>query len=325
MTPPQDVGMRFDLPFCLHLQDGFYDLAQGSRTFRIETRKAWRNSQDCSDDDSVAEQRRHFAEGSYTTGQMGESFEEAQQVVGTNMEMVDDPHGRFRYTRVVVWLKHSNPDKIVPEGLLREALEAVNRLVDVFRFISGEAHLPPVAPEDVEYAEIVVPRTGTRFYAGLFGKGITNAVINESRAVHERVREMLASGEEVPLDAELRLAARRLLGQGLWRQAVVDAVSSLEVFLGAELRTLVDACKISEDEFDALMNQPPTERLKAPLRDAVGCSPVDRPSLWRSWIQANKVRRRVVHQGLKTSEREATKVVETVEELVTYVQEHRAG
>ena len=317
--------MRFDLPFCIHLQNGHYDVVLGQKTYRIETRKAWRNSKDCSDDDSVAEKRLHFREASYESGSMGVSFQEAQHVTGTNMEMVEDPRGRFRYTQVVVWLKHPNPDKIVPEGLLPEALDAVNRLVDVFRLASGEAYLPPVGVEDVEYAEVAVPDTGARLYSGLFGKGMTSAVINESRAVHERVRGMLLSGEEVPLDAELRLAARRLLGQNLWRQAIVEAISSLEVFLGATLHRLVDANKMTEDEFEALMNQSPTHRLKTPLRDAVGCSPADRPSLWRAWIQTNKTRRRVVHQGLRATEQEATKVVETVEAIVAYVTENRTS
>ena len=60
---------------------------------------------------------------------MGVSFQEAMDVTGTNMEMVEDPRGRFRHTQVVAWLRHPNPDKIAPEKLLHEALDAVNRLV----------------------------------------------------------------------------------------------------------------------------------------------------------------------------------------------------
>src|SRR6266498_1341723 len=45
---------RLDLPFCNHPQNTTRTWFSG-RSYRIETRKAWRNSKDCSDDDSVAE------------------------------------------------------------------------------------------------------------------------------------------------------------------------------------------------------------------------------------------------------------------------------
>ncbi len=63
--------------------------------------------------------------------------------------------------------------------------------------------------------------------------------------------------------------------------------------------------------------------MKAALRNAAGCRRVDRPSLWRDWIQANKIRRKVVHQGAKASGKEATKVVDTIEAFVAYADENR--
>lgn len=323
MTTKRDAVLRFDLPFCIHLKNDTYQVILGKRRFRIETQKAWRNSKECSDDDSVGVEKAHFQEASYEMGPVGQSFEEAKSFVGTNMEGIDDPHGRFRYTKVAVWLEHPNPDKVDAEKLLPEALAAVERLVDVYRYVSDSPYLPQVGVEDIDYAEVFVPDSGRVLYATLFGKGIQNAVINESRAVHERVMEMLATEEEVPLDDELRLATRRLLGEGLWRQAVVEAVSSLDVFLAATFQgQRVDQRTMTEDEFEDLMSKPITHRMKEPLRETLGCSPLDRPSLWRDWIQSNKTRRRVVHAGAQATEKDATKVVETIEGLVAYMREN---
>jgi|tagenome__1003787_1003787.scaffolds.fasta_scaffold20938818_3 hypothetical protein len=326
MTTKRDAVLRFDLPFCIHLKNDTYQVILGKRRFRIQTQKAWRNSKDCSDDDSVGAEKSLFQEASYEMGPMGQTFEEAKAFVGTNIERIDDPHGRFRYTKAAVWLEHPNPDKADAAKLLPEALSAVNRLVDVYRFVSDSPYLPHVGVEDIDYAEVFVPDSGRVLYATLFGKGIQNAVINESGAVHERVMEMLATGEDVPLGDELRLATRRLLGEGLWRQAVVEAVSSLDVFLAATFQgERVEQGTMAEDQFEDLMSKPITHRMKEPLRDTLGCSPVDRPSLWRDWIQSNKTRRKVVHAGAQITEKEATKVVETIEALVAYMREHGAA
>src|SRR4051812_3085567 len=110
MTAKRNVVLRFDLPFCIHLQNDTYQVTLGRDRVRIETQKAWRNSKDCSDDDSVGPEKSLFQEASYEMGPVGHTFEEAKAFVGTNVEGIEDPHGRFRYTKVAVWLEHPNPD-----------------------------------------------------------------------------------------------------------------------------------------------------------------------------------------------------------------------
>lgn len=319
MATRHNVGLRFDLPFCIYLKNGSYDISSGKRPMSVITRKVWRSPHTGSDEDSVAEHRRYFEDGSYTSGPMGQDPDASRAGVGHNVEMLDDPHGRFRFTRVEVWLEHPNPHRAKAERLLAEALTAINRLVDVYRYVADAPYLPPVVLTDVDFVEIVVPNTGEIRYASIAGKGWRLGVLNESQAVHVRVREMLASREEVPLYEELRLAARRLLGENLWRQAVVESVSCLDAYLGAIFRAAVGAGTINEEEFERIMNVPPSDRMKAPLREQVGRSPADRPSLWRDWLQANRIRRRVVHQGARAGETDARKVVETVEAIIAYV------
>lgn len=324
MVTQRELALRFDLPFCIYLRNGPYDVRLGKRTVRIITRKTWRAPHIGSAEDSIAEQRMYFQDGSYTSGLMGQDPDAAKAGTGQNVELVDDPLGRFRFTRVEVWLKHPNPVKARTDQLLGEALTAVNRLVDVFRYAADAAYLPPVVVNDIDFVEVVVPDTGLVSYTSIAGKGWRLGVVNESRAVHEKVHEMLESGEEIPLHEELRLAARRLLGENLWRQAVVESVSSLDAYLGMIFRRHVSQAQMSEDEFDRIMSEPPSDRMKNPLRDATGCSPVDRPSLWNNWVQANKVRRKVVHQGARAAEKDAGKVVEAVEALVAYVENERS-
>jgi HEPN domain-containing protein len=54
------------------------------------------------------------------------------------------------------------------------------------------------------------------------------------------------------------------------------------------------------------------------------CSPTDRPSLWSDWLRANKIRRNVVHEGARATERDARRVVETVEAVIQFVEKNRS-
>ena len=59
------LGVRFDLPFCLHLQNSTYVVMVDGVPIEVETEKVWRNSQDSSPDDSVSEDRVVFPSGKH--------------------------------------------------------------------------------------------------------------------------------------------------------------------------------------------------------------------------------------------------------------------
>jgi hypothetical protein len=143
MATQHVVGLRFDLPFCIYLRNGPHDVLVGKRTVRVVTQKLWRAPHTGSDEDIVSEQRMYFKDGSNKSGLVGRDPEAAKAGIGQNVEMLDDPRGRFRFTRVEVWLRHPNPSRAKTDQLLSEALTAVNRLVDVYRFVADTPYLPP--------------------------------------------------------------------------------------------------------------------------------------------------------------------------------------
>jgi hypothetical protein len=170
MVTRHNVGLRFDLPFCIYLKNGSYDISIGKRTTRVIARKVWRSPHTGSDEDSVAEQTMYFKDGSYTSGPMGKDPDAARAGVGHNVEMLDDPRGRFRFTRVEVWLEHPNPNRAKAERMLAEALGAINRLMDVYRFVADAPYVPPVVLTDIDFFEVVVPSTGEIRYASIAGE-----------------------------------------------------------------------------------------------------------------------------------------------------------
>jgi len=208
--------------------------------------------------------------------------------------------------------------------LVDELLPVVNRFVDVYRYVADRAYLPPVQLTDIEQVQVLRPRTGEGQYVFLFGRGYEHGLINENRSIHERVIGMLVSGEQVPLAAELLFAARRLLLEGAWRQAVIEAVAAIEVTVeGLLRRALVVNEGLSEQEFAEFMRAAGgslSDRMKAPMRRAIKWSPTSQGDLWNRWIAVNKVRRVVVHQGGPATKEQAEEAVAVSSELIRKIE-----
>lgn len=312
------VLIRFDLPFCVHLNDGIWNVRIDESVYRVQTWKRWRDSPESSTEDTVAEQRRYFSQSTVTTGEIGGDPSSATKMSGVDVEMRADRHGRYRFSRCAVELRHpTEPSGEDIDEVLDEALRIVNRLVDVFRYSTNRAYLPPLQRDDIDFAEIIIPDSGRGFFhSNLHGVGA--ALINEPAWVHEKVRELLAKGAGVPLHAELLLTARRMLAEGSYRQAVVEAVTSLDVLIDELLDEALRREMIDADRYDESSNMVLSDRMKAPVREAVGKSPVEDDDIWRDWIAANKVRREAVHGGRTVTKEEAFAVVRAVAQIRTF-------
>lgn len=314
------IAVRLELPYCLYLEDGTYVVRIDGTPVQIDTRKMWRNSQDSSDDDTVADQTRYFTEGHLIGAPIG--GDETTGIVGKNVEFAGDRTGYFRYTRMVVGLTYpaDTPPQEKGSRIAHLAVAAANALIDTYRYISGRAYLPRLRVADLRFMEIRYPLTGEIEYVGLFSRGLRIAVVNDGLAVHEDVRRMAEAGENVPIHADLLLAAIRAVWETDYRLAVIEAVAALEVFVDKQLySSLVDSGDMTEEEFDHFMyedGQVISDRMKKPIRRIGLDSPADDQALWQRWLGANGIRRNVVHAGHQVSEDEAKTVVRVVQELL---------
>lgn len=318
--PVVPVVVQIDFPFCLHIQDGTYVVDLEGVPVEIQTRKRWRNSQDCSNDDSVDENRKYFPKGVLVGGEVGGDAAAAQQIVGTNLEFAGDRNGYFRYTEAVVGLTYPADEESTASEIAASAVTAANRLIDAYRYVTGAAYLPRLRVRDLLYVQTGNPLTGDMTFAMLFRDGLQIAVVNESAEVHEKLRSMVAAGESVPIHADLILAAVRALWENDFRLAVVEGVGALDVYVMGVLEgELVGTGSLSGAQFDLLIReegQNLTQLMKKPLRLALGVSPADDTGLWNAWLEANRIRREVTHEGRYPVESEARHVVRTAQRLL---------
>lgn len=314
------IAVRFALPFCLYIQDGTYVVQVDGTPIQIDTQKMWRNSEDASDDDTVADETRYFTEGYLIGPPIG--GDETTSLVGKNMEFAGDRTGYFRYTRMVIGLTY--PADTPPQekgGLIAQrAVAAANALIDAYRYASGRAYLPRLRIADLRFMEIQYPLTGEFEYVGLFNRGLRIAVVNDGQTIQDQVRQMAESGERVPIHADLLMASIRAVWETDYRLAVIEAVSALEVFVDNRLySSLVDSGDMTEEEFDEFMyddGQVLSDRMKKPIRRIGLTSPADNQALWQRWLAANGLRRNVVHAGYQVTAEEAKTVVQAVQDLL---------
>jgi hypothetical protein len=326
---PDPILLTLNIPFCIHLQNSIYPVALNGQVFQVRTEKGWRNSTNGSSDDSVSDEPTRFETGHMISPPIGAGAITSGHT-GTNIEIKDDPHGRYRFSRLTIRLDQlEEADRNDVPKLAERVLPIVNRFVNVYRYITGRAYLPPIQINDIEYVEVYRPQTGEGQYVFLFGRGYENALINEPRAVHDRVRAMLLTEDLVPLHADLVLNARRLLAQGIWRQAVIECIVALEVLVDRLLRRhLVERQGLSESDFEAFLDKEGrslSDRMKKPLRRAINWSPATNPKLWARWLAVNEVRRHIVHQGSGASLDQAIEAIAATSDLIALIEEAEAS
>lgn len=282
----ESVVVLLSLPYCLYLADSVYSVVVDGSQANLELRKEWRRPKET-----------------------------------TDAEILNDPTGKYRFTvaRVALAVQPgSDPSE--------QVLEIVNRLVDVYRFTSGRAYLRPLVMHDLDRLDVERPSSGTADIVFSFGGGLAAARPDESPEVHQRVRAFLESGERVPLHAEIIFSAKRLILARSYRTAVVEAVTSLDVFVENFLwECLVQRNGIPANEFEELMRQDQnvSDRMKEPLERAVGWRVSQDGQLWNKWLETNNVRRGAAHKGAAVTRDEAEGAVDVVERIISAIEARR--
>jgi hypothetical protein len=313
------LALRFDLPFCIYLPDATYDVRMGAQVVQVHLEKRWREGFTGTGDVEPAETVRFSEEGHIIAEDIARSF--PPQEGGENVEFDADPTGQARYTQCTVAVSVPGDDSTdIVDVLERHALPVANRVVEVYRDVSGRDYIPTVHLHDVDFVAALHPVTGQQEFIRLFERRpLRLAIASEAADVIEEVTTQLESGEPVPLHRVLLADVRRDFDDGRYRQAVVGVVVALEALVSAVLRSKLD---LPGGEIDELIDQNPVgDLMKKPMEEAVGWRPSSDNELWHGWIAANGVRRRVVHYGEQVQRVTADEAIASVNALMDGIAE----
>ena len=334
------VKVTFDLPFCIYLEDGMYEVSRGNWLASVQLERI---------------------EQEHIDPRLG--------IDTASTDLVRDRHGLLRYSRVVIEMPGTmvieeatrirvNAGEIeVDDGVVtlnleqddlleyhdvarQEALNVINRLIEVFRQITDSFHLKRIPMAEIFQSdtmwyhddELIV---GTHHSS--FGNGMTLGITGVTPQTLDTLRGRLKSGEEVALPFELFMDAKDRLHRGEYRLAVVDARTALEVWVDKILlvyfqiqeTSLESACQIldvrsgrAENLEDALQQAAINRKLGNALSIAV---PMDLhngyPKLWQLWLVAKDLREQGVHQGQEIDRTRAIDAVNTMGEIMGITRE----
>lgn len=250
-------------------------------------------------------------------------------------EMWRDRRGRFRYSSAMVYMPYSDaagPDldrmmDFMPEQrYLFYALEYVNRLLRVYRLVTGDYYIPLLATEDIgHYLGIGIADTQREPVQGKWmPKGVGEPEVNllpDKRPEEvSKIKEMLRTEAPISDEEELLMSARDLLDTGSPRLAVVEAQTAFEVVVSRSVARYYRQRGYSNEEIakklDCGFANLIADHLNAKIKPfAEGMPEHDN---WHT--ETYKVRCDLVHgERLEVTEKEAEKAIRRVEEALQYL------
>jgi hypothetical protein len=247
---------------------------------------------------------------------------------GTNVEIMKDTHGIFRYTQVgvffdsaIVGIDGEDSDEQVQtalEAAKKRGTDIVNYLLDVYRYVTGAEHverLPAITANRVYFADHNLLSEGISI-----GNGLGSAIVNRSGREIQRIKEMLRDGTEPPRYALLLQSSRAALSRGQDVLAVVVAFQALEILLEGKLRESYGRQGLSDGDITDKLKQyyKTKDRLTVLCREATGGRSVaDDAAFWGLWLtQCNRKRNGVVHRNETLTGQEALRVLELCDQCV---------
>ena len=330
-----DTLVQMSLPYCLHLPNGSaleVHLPDSGFSALVTLHKVWTlKAAGSSEADFFHDTRSTFFKNNSVKGPkypIDPTLGWEQAYTGVNIEKLRDTNGVFRYTAVLIelntgvtaeQLEQTTGDATVRE-VTSKALDVVNRVLDVYRYVVRASHIERVGRPNVHNVYFTKENVGFYIMSAL-DSGVGSAMMNQSRAVGSQIRHMLDSGELPPFPELLQLDAEGSLERRAYTLAVVKSFQALEIFVENFLLGRYQALGLTEQEALRVLEVRwrTKERLKDLMRDTTGHSASEVP-WWQEWsAHYEKVRNEVIHRGKEPSEDEAKRVVHLNTDLMTWV------
>lgn len=331
--------VEMNLPYTLHLPTGMlFPIAdqQGVPRGLLQTRKIWTDlANGSSDVEAIADdQLLYYGPALPATPHVPQDpvLGPWPRFTGQNVELGNDTHGVFRYTRVRLLFdtEHAGVDgagggeavelarNVAVATAASTAAEFANHILDLYRYVTGEDHverLPRHLVTRVYFADANIVYESV----GLEG-GVGSAIINRSRREIDRFATMLAAGEQPAPHTLLVQSARSALDRGQLLLGVVVAFQAQEMVIEAGIRTGLQRQGVSDEDITARLKGrlSTKDRLTTLSREALnGRSVADDNQFWNTWLQdCNRRRNDIVHRGLPVTEVQARRVVALCEDCI---------
>lgn len=283
------------IPYPLIWEEGNFSIRVGVDVFDVHFKRQSRQSEDHTREYSVAKANR--------------------------VEIRYDRLGRVAFTSVDILFPRlvANQDE---HELRRMVLAVLNRLIEVYRFTTGEYYLESIPMHELrEYDTSIIKEDGSKApemaHSGTFGYGLTLA---RYAPIPDMSRQLLLTGAEVPVPDLLLLNARREYLLEDYRIAVVQAETAFEALVDEVVSHYYRATGRSDAEVDVILNN---TGLKNLLKDHIPkcCTNAfvgtQEYTTWESDLYS--LRNAVVHRGASVDAAVVNKAIDAGEKAMKWI------
>ncbi|MGB2841531.1 MAG: hypothetical protein WBC40_03495 [Halobacteriota archaeon] len=353
-----DVEVLFYLPFCLYLNDGTYSLTLNKDIEAdVSLKKVRQKPCDMRLEINILSKGEIDGDAYYEVTSMidGESYsikgsnlkkEETGYEIHVirykngrarlcllpfyyNCELDKDERGFFRLTQVTITIRQIERYEFDEEiKYFDTALKIINRLIDVYRYVTKEYHIKKITEEDVMAYSIniigPIDITGPRSL-GYFQNGVIPLREDISPKEHLEIKRLLKDNEQIPISDLLLLDAKNFIRLGDYRRTIIESIIAIEPciekFVGQKLAERGVSKKHREDFFN---NVTLSSQIKGLLKLLVKPEELDY-QLIEDLATTNKLRNKIVHENVNVvnvSKLNAEKAINCTERIISFIREN---
>ena len=234
------------IPFCLNLPQDYIckvEIPEKKYSALVHFGKIWtKNSKGSSSVDLFEEDNIiYFAKTEVITPPVPQNDENGYELCyqGKKVIKTRDNTGYFRYSKLFIEintnyskerLKNNSKYKETSLSEIREKThEIVNRILDIYRFITNENHVERLSDINIKNIYFVDHNIG--FYVLKMGAGIQSAIVNRSKKEINEIKKLLENGFSCPIYELLFLNSEASYHKKMFTLAVVESFQALEIFL----------------------------------------------------------------------------------------------
>ena len=245
------------------------------------------------------------------------------------------PAGKFRYSTAIIWMPYANEitfdlrrwvDFAHREQYALHALQYLNRLVRVYRFVTAEYYIPKLSIEDVDsYFGVALADTAPtrpKMQWLPMGRGGPNVSLLPDKPLLQlgEIREMLLSEDPIPDEEELLMSARSLLDSGSPRLAVLEAQTAFEVVVDRLVATYYHNLSYADAKIQAILGCGFKNLLDHHLSPKIKPFDEGMPVRHRYWTKAYIPRCDLAHgDETEITSEDAEQAIRSVEEALEYL------
>ena len=278
-TQPANTLIEVGAPYCFHVPvNAMFEVKEGGGISHVVFKKVWT---DRAENSSSADYRSpthvlYHNKTSIKTPNFPTEPELGPEPIctGVNIEALKDRAGLYRYSLIWIFLDTGYTREALASRagaqaarteMIARAVAVLNRFIDVYRVVTGSAHMQRLA--GVHVRDIFFREHNIGFHGASFGHGIGTAVMNRSETELGAISRKTATGEEIlPWDL-LFLDAEASLDTNAFTLSVVNAFQALELRLEGFLERKMTDLGLTAPQIEARLGK--TWRTKERLQDLV--------------------------------------------------------